>query len=80
VVIPAWVRRRLKLSAGDELQVELGPEPDRTIILRCARTLAEVERLLAKGHGWFEETGRDLVEELHASRRRARVSERRRRS
>jgi hypothetical protein len=36
----------------------------------------EVRERLVRGYAWFDRTGRDLVEELHESRRQARKRER----
>ncbi|MGH9366114.1 MAG: AbrB/MazE/SpoVT family DNA-binding domain-containing protein [Thermoanaerobaculia bacterium] len=74
VVIPASVRRRLRLEPGDLLRVEVEMSPRESIVLRRA-TKAEMERALEKGYGWFARTGRDPVEELHEARRRARIAE-----
>lgn len=78
VVIPAAIRRRLRLTAGEPLLVETGPAGERTIILR-GQTGDEIRDRLTRGYAWFESTGRDLVEELHESRRQARERERDRR-
>jgi AbrB family looped-hinge helix DNA binding protein len=75
VVIPAAVRRQLGLRPGEELQVEIGSEVERTIVLRARPTRQELRRLLERWHRWFEERGVDPVEELHESRRRARIQE-----
>jgi AbrB family looped-hinge helix DNA binding protein len=75
VVIPAAIRRRLRLTAGESLLVETGPAGEPTIILR-RQSGADVHDRLTRGYAWFEETGRDLVEELHESRRQARERER----
>jgi AbrB family looped-hinge helix DNA binding protein len=74
VVIPAAIRRRLRLIAGEPLLVESGPPGERVIILR-GQSRQEVRERLARGYAWFKRTGRDLVEELHESRRRARKRE-----
>jgi AbrB family looped-hinge helix DNA binding protein len=74
VVIPAAIRRRLRLTAGEPLLVESGPPGERVIILR-GQSRDEIRERLADGYAWFERTGRDLVEELHESRRRARKRE-----
>lgn len=74
VVIPARVRRQLKLETGDELAVEIGPEGD-AILLRRRRP-SEMERRIEQGYRWLERSGADPVESLHASRRRARARER----
>ena len=47
VVIPAEVRRQLQISTGDEMTVEVGPPPERAIVLRL-RSGADVDRLLEK--------------------------------
>jgi AbrB family looped-hinge helix DNA binding protein len=75
VVIPAAIRRRLRLTAGEELLVETGPPGERVVVLR-GQSRDEIRERLASGYAWFEKTGRDLVEELHESRRRARKRER----
>jgi AbrB family looped-hinge helix DNA binding protein len=74
VVIPAAIRRRLRLTAGEPLLVESGPPGERVIILRSP-SRDEVQERLTRGYEWFRRTGRDLVEELHESRRRARKRE-----
>lgn len=78
VVIPASIRRRLNLAAGDELRVEIASTADRTIVLRAANR-RDVESALRRGYAWIEERGEDLVTALHETRRRARERERRRR-
>jgi AbrB family looped-hinge helix DNA binding protein len=77
VVIPAWVRRRLSLAAGEELHVEIASAADRTILLRGMQTEA-LERSLARGYEWLERSGEDPVASLHEARRKARQRERRR--
>jgi AbrB family looped-hinge helix DNA binding protein len=78
VVIPAWVRRRLSLAAGEELHVEIASARDRTIILRGTKQ-EEVERSLRKGYEWLARSGQDPVAALHEARQKARERERRRR-
>ena len=75
VVIPAAIRRRLRLATGEPLLVETGPPGERVIILR-GQTRSEIRERLSQSYSWFQQTGRDLVEELHDSRRRARKRER----
>jgi len=75
VVIPATIRRQLKLTVGEELQVEVAGPGARAIILRKG-TKREMEERIARAYSWFQKTGRDLVEELHESRRKARTRER----
>jgi AbrB family looped-hinge helix DNA binding protein len=75
VVIPAAIRRRLRLTTGEALLVETGPPGERVIILR-GQSRDEVRDRMTRAYSWFEQTGRDLVEELHESRRRARKRER----
>jgi len=74
VVIPAAIRRRLRLTTGEPLLVEAGPPGERVIILR-GQSRDEIRERLARGYSWFDRTGRDLVEELHESRRQARKRE-----
>ncbi len=78
IVIPASVRRRLRLEPGDLLRVEVQESGREAIVLRRA-TKAETERALEEGYRWFARTGRDPVEELHEARRQARIAERSRR-
>jgi len=78
VVIPARVRRALGWRPGEKLSVEVGPAGARALVLR-GRSSDEMEAALARGYDWFERSRRDLVEALHATRRRARARERRRR-
>jgi AbrB family looped-hinge helix DNA binding protein len=75
VVIPAAIRRRLRLTTGEPLLVEAGPPGERMIILR-GQSRDEIRQRLVRGYAWFDRTGRDLVEELHESRRQARTRER----
>ena len=75
VVIPASVRRRLGLIAGELLSIDVAAPPERAVTLRAALTPKQTEALLEKGYAWFEKTNRDLVEELHEARRIARVRE-----
>jgi bifunctional DNA-binding transcriptional regulator/antitoxin component of YhaV-PrlF toxin-antitoxin module len=77
-VIPAEVRRQLQISTGDEMTVEVGPPPERAIVLRL-RSEADVDRLLEKGWDWLRAKGYDPVKALHRSRLRERSHERRRR-
>ena len=74
VVIPAAIRRRLRLATGEALLVETGPPGERVVVLRGQ--CDEIRDRLVRGYAWFEKTGRDLVEELHESRRQARKRER----
>ena len=74
-MIPAAIRRRLRLTTGEALLVEAGPPGERVIILR-GQSRDEIRKRLVRGYAWFDRTGRDLVEELHESRRRARKRER----
>jgi AbrB family looped-hinge helix DNA binding protein len=77
VVIPAWAREGLALRPGDEMTVEIDPHEPGTIILQVRR-IRNVDRVLEAGSRWLGATGRDLVEELHATRRTERARERRR--
>lgn len=79
VVIPARMRRALGWRPGEKLSVELGPNGERAVVLR-GRSSDDMEALLARGYDWLERSRHhDMVEALHASRRRARARERRRR-
>lgn len=75
VVIPAWMRQRLRLRVGEPLRVELGPPGERAVVLR-GHDRREIEPLLERGYRWLETSGIDLVEALHDARRRARLRER----
>jgi len=75
VAIPAAIRRHLRLTTGEPLLVEAGAPGERVIILR-GQSRYEIRERLVRGHAWFDRTGRDLVEELHESRRQARKRER----
>ena len=77
IVLPAAIRRRLGLAAGDQLIVEAGADGDRRIVIRPAKP-AEFETQLMRGYRWLAESGDDPVEALHAARRDARARERRR--
>ena len=77
IVIPAEIRRRLKLGTGDVFKVE--DRPNGELVLR-AHSRGEAKEQLEKGYAWFRKTGRDLVEELHEARRRERRREQSRRS
>jgi AbrB family looped-hinge helix DNA binding protein len=74
IVIPAWIRRKLSLSAGDELKVEVGTAGERTIVLRGHKK-SDIEELLARGYEWLERAGKNLVEELHEAREKERARE-----
>ncbi len=78
VVIPARVRRALRLRPGETLSVEMGPRGERSLVLR-GRSRNEIEPLLARGYAWLETSGADPVAALHKSRRTARARERQRR-
>jgi len=78
VVIPAGIRRALGWQPGETLSVEIGPDGQRALVLR-GRGTEETEAVLARGYDWLERSRHDPVDALHASRRRARLRERRRR-
>ncbi len=75
VVIPAAVRAALGLAEGDVLTVEVENDPPRIVLRRP--DLAEVLRRIEDGYSWFVKNDVDLVEQLHESRRQARIRERR---
>jgi AbrB family looped-hinge helix DNA binding protein len=76
IVLPAAIRQRLGLAAGDRLTVEVGAG-DRRIVLRPV-VAGELEGRLRQGYRWFASGAGDPVEALHAARRQARARERRR--
>jgi len=55
--------------------VEIDPHDTATIVLRLERQ-GDVDRVLEEGARWLTGAKRDLVEELHAARRKERVLER----
>jgi AbrB family looped-hinge helix DNA binding protein len=77
IVIPAAVRRRLGLCAGDELRVSVGPSGEQTIILIRFQP-NEIQTGIERGYRWLERARADPVEALHESRRAAHAIERRR--
>src|SRR5574341_1028917 len=78
IVIPAALRRRLGLSTGQPLQVRAGASG--AVVFEPVPTADAGEaRLLERIREWTRKTGRDLVAELHARRRRERAEEARRR-
>jgi AbrB family looped-hinge helix DNA binding protein len=78
IVIPASIREEMGLHPGTVLRVEVRREGDRAIVLR-PRSPEAIEDLLEKGYRWIEDAGVDLVEDLHAARRKERIRERRKR-
>jgi AbrB family looped-hinge helix DNA binding protein len=78
VVIPASIRQRLGLVAGDALRVTIGPPGEPSIILRRP-TPDEVQSQIERGYRWLERHDEDPIEALHESRRAARAREDRRR-
>lgn len=77
VVIPAAVRRLLRLEPGDELSVEVPAGQTAVLLSRIDR--ARVDRMLTAGYAWLEKSGNDPVADLHAARARERRRERDRR-
>jgi bifunctional DNA-binding transcriptional regulator/antitoxin component of YhaV-PrlF toxin-antitoxin module len=75
VVMPTEIRRRRRLVKGEPLLVETRL-PGERVVVRRGQGRDGVRDRLVRGYAWFEKTGRDLVEELHESRRRARKRER----
>jgi len=78
LVVPAWVRKRLSLAAGDEFTIEVPPGSGKTIILK-GRSGQEVQRLLEKGYRWLKATREDPLARLNEARRREREREKKRR-
>lgn len=62
LVIPADVRKRLKLHSGDSLSLRV--EDDRIVLERPEAAIARIQRLFAEAA-----PGRSLTEELIAERR-----------
>lgn len=79
VVIPAWIRRRINLTAGETLRVELAGDGEPAIVLRRRYSPKELDGLLQKGYEWFRRTGYDPVQALHDARKKERAGERKRR-
>lgn len=78
IVIPADVRRRAKLRAGDALVVRSGAR--REIIFTPAEELSQdLDKVLRDARKWFaswkKKTGRDPLEEFHERRRKERELE-----
>ena len=73
IVMPAHAQRD-PLAMLEGVWVSVNPPGERVIILRSP-SRDEVRERLTRGYEWFRRTGRDLVEELHESRRRARKRE-----
>jgi bifunctional DNA-binding transcriptional regulator/antitoxin component of YhaV-PrlF toxin-antitoxin module len=78
VVIPAWVRKQPGLRTGEQLEVEVGPAGERTVLLRAASP-RDFEKLLQRGYEWIARRGIDMVEALQMARRQARLRERKKR-
>jgi AbrB family looped-hinge helix DNA binding protein len=78
IVIPAEIRRRLRLSPGDELRIAVGAEGEPMLVLERLSS-GEVQRRIERGYSWLERDGADPVETLHATRRAAHAGEARRR-
>ena len=74
LVIPAALRRKLGLKAGQALAVRSGAR--REIVLSPAEAdERSVDSMLRRARSWAPERRRDLVEELHERRRRERERE-----
>jgi len=77
VVIPAWIRRRLGMSAGDRLTIEV-QNGSGAVTLRPL-TAHDLQDSIRKAEAWFASEAVDPVQRLHAMRREARTHERARR-
>ncbi|MBI3184471.1 MAG: AbrB/MazE/SpoVT family DNA-binding domain-containing protein [Myxococcales bacterium] len=73
VVIPADLRRQLGLTAGAILRIRATSA--REVVLSAGEEELDIEAARRDLEKWSIRTGRDLVEELHAARRRARAEE-----
>jgi len=78
IVIPAEVRRRSGLRAGDALVVR--PGAGREIVFTPVDDSSrDLDQMLREARAWFsswmKKTGRDPLDELHARRRREREAE-----
>ena len=73
IVIPADVRRELGLKTGGTLRLKTTSA--REIVLSAKPEELDVEAIRDKFADWCRRTGRDLVEELHEARRKARIEE-----
>jgi AbrB family looped-hinge helix DNA binding protein len=74
LVIPAALRRKLGLKAGQALAVRSGAH--REIVLSPAEADEQgVDTMLRRARSWAPSRRRDLVEELHQRRRRERERE-----
>jgi len=77
VVIPAEIRRRLGMSAGDRLTIEVQNGSGAVTLRPLAAH--DLQDSIRKAEAWFASEAVDPVEQLHAMRREARTRERARR-
>ncbi len=77
IVIPADVRRELRLKAGSTLRLRTTSAKE--IVLSANEEDIDVESVRRSFEAWCRTTGRDPLEELHARRQKERAEETRKR-
>ena len=79
VVIPAGVRRRLRLKTGQGLMVRA--QANREVVFAPIEDDRQnLDEMLERARAWVDRSGRDLVEEFHERRRGEREREERNRA
>jgi AbrB family looped-hinge helix DNA binding protein len=71
LVIPAALRRKVGLKTGQVLAVRAG-RGDEIVLRPAGAEPTDLESMLRRARAWRVASRRDLVEELHARRRRER--------
>jgi AbrB family looped-hinge helix DNA binding protein len=74
VVIPASLRRQLRLKTGQPLSVRTGPR-DELILRPVDREAQPMDEMLRRLRRAAQEIGRDLLAEFHERRRQERERE-----
>jgi AbrB family looped-hinge helix DNA binding protein len=74
IVIPAALRRRLRLRTGQRLTVRAGDGRE-VVFVPVEDVAADVEDMLRRARQWSARTRRDLVDELHRRRKMERERE-----
>jgi len=77
IVIPADVRRELRLKTGSTLRLRTTEAQE--IVLSANQEDVDVESARRSFEAWCKTTGRDPVEELYVRRRKERAEEARKR-
>lgn len=74
VIIPATLRRALRLETGQRLSVQAGAGRA-VVFVPLEGGLVDADDMLRRARGWAARSGRDLVDELHRRRQTERARE-----